>query len=287
MSSGWKFMKRHASNGIQDRANLEKSLRGELEELLRNPEAELILLNDWLHYETLSQPSFELIQYIAFRLLTGGGIVRFAAAHSRDQVAAKILEELRKETAEERDESISRTLRRLESFRFFHTGKKGALNPHVHEWLPILWPYLYPPQTDETPESITYAHGARAIARGIVEAMIHRALFRQDSLRLEGLAVAIQVIRDNAAPQPTNSNRIAGEILRFLPSLSEELERSPSKSEIEQFLLEVLPGRLSERREDWTVAFRKIGYPADLDRRSKSDSNQILKIARKYKVGSD
>jgi hypothetical protein len=155
------------------------TLLDELEALLENPRAAEILANDWLHDGSLPVPSLDLIRYLGCRMLTGYGIKLEVASMDRYGLISTLVDHLRYESPKDRNSSIPSILRRLECFRFLHTGKIGACDPYAHEWLPILWPFLYPYAPEGDAEAVAHAAGERVITRGLIETMSLRAIFTQ------------------------------------------------------------------------------------------------------------
>jgi hypothetical protein len=276
--------KRKKSQAIHRRmlSKREASLLDELEALLKNPRACEILANDWLHDGTLQVPSLELMRYFACRMLTGYGVKIKATMHDRNGFIDWLVKHLRSETEEGRVSSIPRTLRRLDCFKYLHTGKN--CDPNLHEWLPLLWPYLYPETPEGDTDAVRVAAGERMIARGLIEAMMHRALFTMDYKRLESLAAAMKIIRQSKSMKPTVENRVMGEILRWLPYLEERLDRLPSRAELEAFIREraafMSDDDFAERRHPWAKAYKNLKYPSE-KRTIRMDRDLIQKLARK------
>lgn len=269
------------------RENLDKrstALLDELESLLANPRAVEVVANDWLHDANLSVPSLDLILYVGCRVLTGHGISLEAAAMDRYTLISSLINHLRNEPSNDRKSSIPRILRRLDCFKYLHTGKTGASDSHLHEWLPVVWPFLYPEPPEGDHEAVAHAAGQRLLARGLIETMTLRAIFFQDHERVKSLSLAIKNIKHGKSQDPTLDNRIKGGVLRCLPYLNEELKRLPSRSEIQFFMrqLAALNGEpeFPERQNPWSDAFRTFQYPAD-PRKIRIDEDLIVKLARK------
>jgi len=260
-----------------------KVLLKELETLLSNPRAEEIIANDWLHDGNLPMPSLDLIRYLGARMVSGHGIKLKAAETERYALISLLVEFLKNEDEAERVASIPRMLRGLDSFRFLHEGKVGSYDIFAHEWLPILFIFLYPDAPQNHPNAIAYKAGERIIARGLLETMTLRAVFTMDHKRLESLSKATKQIRSNRYQKPTVKNRIKGEILRWLPLLSEHLKRLPSRSELEQFIRAYASWNgekeYATRANAWSDSFRDLSYPA-APRKIRIDREAIEKLAR-------
>ncbi len=259
-----------------------QNLFSEAQSLISHPRADEILANDWLHDGDLPVPSAEFMQYLGFRLMTGRGIQITAATSSRDMILAEIVKALRDETDEERLDAVWSVLEKLKCYRLLQAGKKGTIERFAHEWRGVLWPFLYPANASDGSEDTALAAGRRAIARGIIESMVLRAVFRWDSGRIEGLATVLREIRDRSQPIATIENRAAGEIMRWLPWLSENLEHHPSKTEMKAFILAISPD-LSDKTNSWSKAWRLVGYPKDSERSRRIDQDEILQLARRAK----
>ena len=260
-----------------------QALLSELEKWIADPNSEASLLNGWLHSPGIPAPSFELMQYLSFRLLTWRGILLFAADASREQIIAKVLEALREETSETRRDSINLVSSRLKCFHFLHAPKKGTQHKHALDWLPILWPFLYPAAEPADPEADRLTTGTRVITRAILESLMLRAVFHWEVGRIEGLAAALRAIRDNDFIAPTAASRTAGEIIRWLPILWDGLKRRPSKAEMIEFLEVVFPD-LKPTPNDRSKAFRSIGWPDDKERKTRMDRVKIHSLARKSRL---
>jgi hypothetical protein len=262
------------------------ALLDELETLLDSPRAEEIVANDWLHDGSLAVPSLDIIRYLGWRMLTGHGIKLEATKKDRYDLISLLVGHLRGESLKVRQKSITGILRRLECFRFLNTGKAGQSDPYVHEWLPILWPFLYPDTPANEKDAVALAAGERLIARGIIETMILRAIFTQDYKRVSSLALALENISIGQSPKPTVENRIKGGILRCLPYLNETLGRLPSRAEIQFFMRQLdafngLDG-FPARQNPWVDAFREFRYPAEL-RKIRIDEDLLTSLARKVR----
>ncbi len=262
--------------------NRSVALLDELEGLLTNPRAKEIVANDWLHDGSLSVPSLDLILYLGIRMLTGDRFMIEISQMDRYSLIKNLLTQLRIETLEERRLSIPRVLRRLDCYRFLHTGKHT--DPHIHEWLPIVWNFLYPDAKDDDAEANAIIAGKRAVSRGLIETMTLRAIFTLDHDRLKSLAEALKTIRHNKVLEPTVENRVIGEILRCLPYLNEELGKLPSRAELEYFIRELAAWsgekEFPKRANPWSDAFHWLGYEAD-PRQCRIDKPVITKLARK------
>jgi hypothetical protein len=265
---------------MTSRGKREAALEVELHSLLDDPRAVEVLLNNWLHDASLKIPSFDLIQYLGFRLLTGPGMLLIASHGTREEIAGAIVDGLREEPADDRKASIKRVLDALDSYRFLHSGKKGSYNPFTHEWLGILAPYLDSEGPAGTEHDSRYSAGRRALARGLIEAMIHRTLFFGDFKRMEALAEAQRLLTGARELVPVHENRIASEILRCLPFIVDALGRKPTKTEIKEMLRHAWPEELPDHPSHWTKAFKIVGYPADRDKKAKADMSRVLRIAR-------
>lgn len=259
-----------------------RNLFDEAQSLISHPRADEIFANDWLHDGELPVPSAEFMQYLGFRLMTGCGIQITAATSSRDVILAEIVKALRDESDEERLDAVRSVLEKLKCYRLLHAGKKGTNDRFAHEWRGVLWPFLYPADASDGSDAVTLAAGRRAIAREIIESMVLRAVFRWDSGRIEGLAAVLREIRDGRQPVATIENRAAGEIMRWLPWLSENLGHHPSKSEMKAFILDVSPD-LSDKTNSWAKAWKLVGYPKDNERERRIDLGEILQLARSAK----
>lgn len=259
----------------------ESTLLTELEALLANPRVDEIVANDWLHDGSLPVPSLDLIRYLGCRMLTGYGIKLAAASMERYALISNLVDHLRNESPEDRSASIPSILRRLDCFRFLNTGKKGVSDPYTHEWLPILWPFLYPDALEGDAAAVAHAAGERVIARGMIETMTLRAIFTQDFRRIASLANAMRMIRAGKDHKPTTKNRIMGEILRSTPYLVERLGGRPSTSVIEAFVRRCAEfnGQVFAIREhDFNAAFKELEYP-DKPGDIKIDEHLITKLA--------
>ncbi len=260
------------------------ALLDELEALLANPRADEIVANDWLHDGSLPVPSLDLIRYLGCRMLTGYGIKLEAAGMDRCRLISILVVHLRNESPKVRKTSIPSILRRLESFRFLNTtGKKGACDRYTHEWLPILWPFLYPDSPEGNADAVAHAAGERIIARGLIETMTLRAIFTQDHERVQSLSQALKNIRHGQSPKLTLENRVKGGILRCLPYLNEKLERLPSRAEIQFFMRQLAAfngePEFPQRENPWIDAFDEFGYPAK-HREIRINEDLIVKLAR-------
>lgn len=254
-----------------------RALAAELDVLLSHPECESIISNDWLHNESLPVPSAELIHYFAFRLFIGNGNDRAAEEKDRKALISYIIEEFRKETTEARAESIPRILDRIDCMKWSNTGKKGT-DPFLHEWLPTVSEFLNSPRAD----------GRRILARGFLETLTLRAIHTRDHARIHSLAKAVRIITHGEAAPQSVENRVMGEILRTFPYLREELERCPSRAEIECFIKErarvMGEKEFSDDGTPWSNAFRELGYPAEprkIRMPETLDANRIVALARK------
>jgi hypothetical protein len=200
-------------------------LLAEVESFIAHPRAAEILLNDWLHDAALPIPSPELIAYFSLRLLGGNGsILEKVATLDRFAAAQAIVDAFREESPAERLASIERCRRRIECLKLLVSGRKGSFNPHMAEWLPVLEPFLHPGTSP-------LSQGFRSLSRGVLEAMVLRAVFHYDVKRLEALTTSLRVIRDGQEIIPPHAQRIAAEVIRWLPWLQENLRRFPTKEE--------------------------------------------------------
>ena len=261
----------------------EAALLTELEELLGNPRADEIVANDWLHDGSLPMPSLNLVRYLGIRMLTGYGVKLEVARMDRYGFISNLVEHLRNESSDDRIASIPSMLRRLDCFRYQHAGKKKTFDPHAHEWIPILWQFLYPSAPEGDDESVAHAAGERMIARGLIETMTLRAVFTQDHQRVKSLSVALKNISQGRSTEPTVENRIKGEILRCMPYLNENLGRLPSRAEIEFFVRQCAAFRgaaeFPQRPNPWVEAFQYFHYPADR-RAIRIDPDLMTHLAR-------
>jgi len=190
---------------------------------------------------------------------------------------------MKRRELKDRNSSIPAILRRLDAFQCLNAGKTGACDPHTHEWLPILWPFLYPYAPEGDVGAVAHAAGERVIARGLIETMTLRAIFTQDHERVKSLSVALKNIKHDQSQEPTVKNRIKGGILRCLPYLNEKLKRLPSRSEIQCFMRQ-LAGFNGEpefpmRQNPWSDAFREFRYDEE-PRKIRIDTDLIVKLAR-------
>lgn len=247
-------------------------LLAEVEAFIAHPRAEEILLNDWLHDSALPIPSPELIAYFSLRLLGGTGILEKVATLDRLDAARAIVAAFRDETRSDRLASIERCRRRIECLKLLVSGRKGSFNPHMAEWLPVLEPFLHP---GDTPLS----QGFRALSRGVLEAMILRAIFHYDVKRIEALTASLRVIRDRQEIIPPHAQRIAAEVIRWLPWVQGNLQRFPTKEEFKAFLRSVYPDEMPERDEPFVAAYQLIGYQGPADHRRKMDAALITRLA--------
>ena len=261
----------------------ESALLAELEALLDNPRSEEIVANDWLHDGSLPIPSLNLVRYLGIRMLTGHGIKLEVARMDRYAFISNLVGHLRNESPEARTASIPRMLRRLDCFRFQHSGKKKTFDPYSHEWLPILWQFLYPGAPEGDDEVVAHSAGERMIARGLIETMTLRAVFTQDHQRVKSLSVALKSISQGQSIVPTVENRIKSEILRCLPYLNENLGRPPSRAEIQFFIRQCAAFRgeleFPERQNPWVEAFHFFQYQAER-RAIRIDNDLITRLAR-------
>lgn len=258
--------------------NERDKLLSDLERLLENPRAGEVLSNGWLHDASIPAPSYDLIQYLAFRLIIGHGIRLIAATGTREEIISKILQALREETAEERRASIKRVTFRLKCYKWLYSGKTGSQHKHAHEWLPVLSAFLYPSVEPHQSDSLAIESGTRVIARGILETMMLLAVFHWEANRIEGLAAALREIRDGTRIDPTLANRTAGEIIRWLPVLWNGIERRPSKSEMMEFIETIFP-EFTPTPNDKSKAFKMVGWPSDDERIRKIDKAEIHRLA--------
>jgi hypothetical protein len=264
------------SKEFQDRC---RALSAELDALLAHPECEAILHNDWLHDQCLPVPSIELIRYFECRIFTGHGNDLMAETNDRHALVSYLVGEFQNEPPAERAASIPRILQRLDCFKYLNTGKSGASDSFIHEWLPIVSPFLESPRAD----------GRRILARGFLETLTLRAIHTRDHARIHSLAKAVRIITHGEDAPQSVENRVKGEILRALPYLSEELEYCPSRSEIRCFITE--RARVTgeepfseENRVPWSKAFKSLGYPAEprkIRMPGTLEANRIVALARK------
>ncbi len=251
----------------------------ELDDFLKNPRAEEILLNEWFDDGALPIPSPELLEYFAMELLYGfGKYERFANAGQMGTVEAVRLyvAELRGISSSSRRDSICFATARRKILGF------GGATQNVLHW----WPVIMALNSDLSKLPVI-ASGQRRLTRLLVESMSLRAVLQNDGLGLDGLAEAVRVNSGTSALKPTMSETIAFQILRWHPYLSRELKRNPSKTELEVFLRGVYPG-ISESAATWTEARKLIRVRAAAPRSQRIDRDQINKLALKArKKGPD
>ncbi len=262
-----------------------QKLLQEVESFVNHPRAAEILLNDWLHDGSLPIPSPELISYFAFRLLTGG-VVNEAAALSRNELANKIVEAFRKEDSAQRCKDIERVRRRLAYVTLSATGKKGTFSPHMPEWLPVLDAFLYPEiLSPRGPKNTKRDQGVRILARGIMEAMMLRAVFCLDVPRMEALSSTLRIIRAADEIAPPHHMRIAAEVLRWVPWLEDRLRRLPTKAEFKVFLETAYPDKMpaTDDQAPYTKAFKLIGYEGPPNHNRKMDRGFIVTLGNEVK----
>ena len=211
----------------------------------------------------------------------GHGITLEVSTLARNESAAAIVAAFRNESPKEREASVRRTSLALKRYRWLKTGKSSAYSKHSPEWLPILSAFWYP---QDDPTGNKFAAGQRALARGILETLMLRAAFHFDARRLEGLAEVVRNVKQGKEVKPTRANHFAGEILRWLPDLSDALAgRRPTQAEMEHFIMAWNEDEFPNNREAWTAAFKMVGWPADSKRSAKIDRDKITELARTLK----
>lgn len=244
----------------------------ELEVILKHPRAADIMLGEWFYNDDLSVPSTELLEFFAWDLLCGfGRMARFLeTGNERQHAVGKYVVELQSMPEDSRWNSIVYAVARR------RIAELGGARLHVLHWWPALTSMGL--DTDELPQ---IQDGKRRLARFVLELMTLRATFMSESLYLEGLVEAVR-----SKPQkPQASHEIAFRMLEWHPYLTNELERVPSRMELEVFLKEVYPD-VSDSSATWTEARKLVALRTAEPRRRKIDRDQIITLARNAgKVG--
>ena len=250
------------------------ALDEELKQLLDHPQAVDIAMSQWLFDPELPKPSLDLIQFIGFRMLTGEGIKKFAYGRSEQEVLEKAFEEMRAESEDERIANIQRVLDQLEAEKFLDAGRRINPDQHPkHEWWATLESFLFP-DPDSSPEMQL---GERAIARKVLESLFLRALFNLDVPRLKALVKTLEMISDGELPELSNAQKIAGAILQDRHNLTKALGRQPSKTEIQEFLLGVMPN-LPDHPNAWADAWKMVSRQSEEPTTRNSDKDAIVRF---------
>ncbi|GAA5478914.1 hypothetical protein [Haloferula helveola] len=164
----------------------------------------------------------------------------------------------------------------------FSGGSKG-ISPYAHEWVTVLEDFLRPFDRWSNNEPDTYVlHGQRSLARGVVEALVHRALFDMDGDRIRGLAQAVDHVEGKKTIEAPQARRLAAEIIRWTPLLERELEHRPSKTELRAFIVGIDPDSTPDHSTTWRDAYRIAGVPDEDDRSRQMDADKMTRLIRAF-----
>jgi len=265
----------------QDLTPEEAELLAELDTIFSHPRADEILLSDWLHHGDLPMPSTRAILHVGHRVLWGPGISEEAGRLDRDALAKRIVRAFQEESQAQRVASVKRTSAMLRVVELEFTGESKGISPHAHEWITVLEDFLRPIDrwSHDTPDNLVL-HGQRSLARGIVEALVNRALFTMDGDRIRGLAQAVDHVRGKKRMEAPQARRLAAEIIRWTPLLERKLGHSPTKTELRTFIIGINPESTPDHPTTWRDAYRIAGIPDDSDRSRMMDADQVTRLVR-------
>lgn len=247
----------------------------DLDALLANPRATEVVLNEWFMDASLPVPSPELIEFFAMDLLYGSGkIERFITAAAKGAAEAVRYRVLELSALPPASRRISIELATARSKVMALLGLKPDV---LHSYMVVSCLF-----SDST-EYPNVDQGERCLIRLLVESVTLRAIWFCDGPRLDGLGQAVRVSAGTYQFKPKEREVIALQILQWHSYLSDELERPPSKTEMEMFLRSIYPD-VSESSATWSDAWKLIGLPTITPRSKRIDRDQIIKLARRAKV---
>lgn len=262
-----------AVNRKQPASKSVDALVGEVNAFLDHPRAHEILLGEWLHDSSLPAPSAELLDYFAGEALCAPGrltVFHLAETAGVSDAVKRLIHDLKVTPPIGARSSVVATLQRQKLLRLVRVGKGGSGVNSLGWWL-LLWGFR-----NDSADHPLFPQGERRMAQVMFQAMMLRAVFYQDVKRLEGLAEAARASLLPSEINPPAAHLIAVQMFRWMPYLREKLGRSPQKSEMQFFLLDLHTG-LSDSPKDWSEAAKIIRFEQP-DRSKRVDRDLLLKI---------
>jgi len=253
----------------------------ELYNILHHPRAAEIFANEWVQDSNLPIPSirailllFSLLGQDDATIIAGQppgevNLLEFIASGPEKETLPVLLAELRKFPLQAFAEAARREASFHQSDELLFTGSRA------YEWTRALRLFTHLSFGGSKRQD----HGARAIARRFLEALLLRAVLHRDAAALRGLADAME----GSTPQPPVTNRIASEICGWLPRLSSELGREPTKGAMKAFLTEMYPYFADANATTWSDAWKLAGWSTDNDRKGPRNHDDAIALAKRLK----
>jgi hypothetical protein len=246
------------------------SLLGELNQFLNKPYPDYILLGEWLQNETLSMPSYELMEFLAVELLYGfERSERFIIADEKGVFPAMqhFVRSLKSVSDDQRRTLVSLAVARMKLWSLLVPAK------FMH-WWPCVSNLSH---RSGKPGSALHS-GSRRMTCHIIQLMTMQSIFLNDAPGMENLAEVVRSLREGKEFHYPESHRIAFQMFRWNRYLCDKLERLPTKTEMQMFLQTIYPD-ISESPATWNVAHHLLALQTLPSRSKKVDAHQIEKLA--------
>jgi hypothetical protein len=247
-----------------------EQLFNKVDAFIWSPRAADAFLGEWLHDDSLPVPSAEVLEFFAWDMLLGvGKYQRFIDAEiDWQKTVREYLRDLRFMSEDSLWNFISHAIARKKIAEFC-----GASCFDLHWWPALTTLGMEDEGLDSIPQ---LSAGKRRLARFVLEQMTLRATLLKEVLYLNGLAAFVS----GKESKPQMCQQIAFRIIDWNPYLSHELERSPSKTELQYFLQQIYP-KISDSPATWADAHKLVKVRTAEPKSCKIDKSHIEKLAER------